>query len=120
MSRALRSYPTMPKSDVVISSNDVVEEEESVLVVEKNHNLLNQTPDYQQLDQSDSETAVSGNSSSDFPSSGIAHARTQTHTRSDPATPPVVYDGQSAAGKESWLEQTATAVIIQQHRSDEM
>ncbi|GAA6085019.1 cAMP responsive element binding protein 3-like 3 like [Tachysurus ichikawai] len=119
MSRALRSYPTMPKSEVFISSNEVIEEEEEMLRVDNNHILLNQTPDYQQLDQSDSETAVNTNSSSDFPSSAITHTHTQAHTRSDPAAPPVVYDGQSA-GKESWLEQTATTVIIQQHRSDEM
>ncbi|MCJ8735479.1 hypothetical protein PDJAM_G00247660 [Pangasius djambal] len=124
MSRALRSYPMMPKSDVFAGSNEAQEQEqELVLVVENNHILLNQTPDYQQVDQSDSETAVNSNSSSDFPSGGITHTRsqthTQTHTRSDPAAPPVVYDGQSA-GKESWMEQTATAVIIQQHRSDEM
>ncbi|KAB5567964.1 hypothetical protein PHYPO_G00238830 [Pangasianodon hypophthalmus] len=127
MSRALRSYPTMPKGDVFASSNEAPEqaeqEAELVLVVENNHILLNQTPDYQQVEQSDSETAVNSNSSSDFPSGAITHTRSQTHTqthaRSDPAAPPVVYDGQSA-GKESWLEQTATAVIIQQHRSDEM
>lgn len=120
MSRALRSYPTMPKSEVITSPNEVMEEgEELVLMVENNQILLNQTPDYQQLDQSDSETAVNSNSSSDFPSGTVTHPHTQTHARSDPAAPPVVYDGQSA-GKESWLEQTATAVIIQQHRSDEM
>ncbi|KAK2840553.1 hypothetical protein Q7C36_012132 [Tachysurus vachellii] len=117
MSRALRSYPTMPKGEVFISPNEVIEEES--LRVDKNHILLNQTPDYQQLDQSDSETAVNTNSSSDFPSGAITDTHTQAHTRSDPAAPPVVYDGQSA-GKESWLEQTATTVIIQQHRSDEM
>lgn len=120
MSRALRSYPTMPKSEAVISSNEVTEwEEDLVMMVENNNILLNQTPDYQQLDQSDSETAVNSNSSSDFPSGTNAHTHMQTHTRSDPVAPPVVYDGQSA-DKESWLEHPATAVIIQQHRSDEM
>ncbi|KAI5096933.1 cyclic AMP-responsive element-binding protein 3 [Silurus meridionalis] len=119
MSRALRSYPTMGKSDVFIGPKEVVEEDLEVLMVKNDHILLNQTPDYQQLDQSDSETAVNSNSSSDFPSSPITHPHTQTHTRSDPAAPPVVYDAQST-GKESWLEQTATAVIIQQHHSDEM
>ncbi|XP_058245833.1 cAMP responsive element binding protein 3-like 3 like [Hemibagrus wyckioides] len=120
MSRALRAFPAMPKTEAFISSNEVTEEEEEeVSRVDNNHVLLNQTPDYQRLDQSDSETAVNSNSSSDFPSGAITHAHTQTHTRSDPAAPPVVYDGQSV-GKESWLEQTATAVIIQQHRSDEM
>lgn len=111
----------MPKSEVFISANEVSEEEgeELVLTVESNNILLNQTPDYQQLDQSDSETAVNSNSSSDFPSPSHTRTQTQTHTRSDPAAPPVVYDGQSA-GRDSWLEQPATAVIIQQHRSDEM
>ncbi|KAM9474840.1 cAMP responsive element binding protein 3-like 3 like [Clarias gariepinus] len=120
MSRTLRSFPTMPKSDVVLGSSEVVEKEaEPAPMVENNQILLNQTPDYQQLDQSDSETAVNSNSSSDFPSNTIAHAQTQTHARSGSAAPPVVYDGQSA-GRESWREQPATAVIIQQHRSDEM
>lgn len=121
MSRGLQSFPKMAKSEVLISSNEVVVEKEVVLTVENNHVLLNQTPDYQQLDQADSETAVNSNSSSDFPSGAQTHAQThtQTHARSDPAAPPVVYNGQSV-GKESWLEQPATAVIIQQHRSDEM
>ncbi|XP_062855597.1 cAMP responsive element binding protein 3-like 3 like isoform X2 [Trichomycterus rosablanca] len=118
MSRALRSYPPLPKSEVIPSSNEVVEDE-NILVVENNQILLNQTPDYQQLDQSDSESAVSSNSSSDFPSGANKHAHPQAHSQSEPAAPPVVYDGPNTQ-KESWIEQTGSAVIIQQHRSDEM
>lgn len=113
MSRSLRSYPALPKSEPVASSHEVVEDESAAPVVESNQILLNQTPDYQQVQQSDSESAVSSNSSSD------THGHGQTHPETDTPPAAAVYEGPNTQ-KESWREPTGSTVIIQQHRTDEM
>lgn len=128
MSRALRSYPAILKEDAVSTPAKEVPEQELLLVgtVESNQVLLsgnqNHTPDYQRVEQSDSESGVNSNSSGDFPTPGQSDlksdgALSESHRNS--AASPVIYDSQSKT-KEPWIEQKPTSVIIQQHRSDEM
>lgn len=128
MSRALRSYPVMPSPEEIISSpKEAVEEDDLLAATVENSQILltggqNHTPDYQQVKQSDSESSINNNSSSDFPAvpqSDLQPAGALSEKHRDPAAPPVVYDGQSKA-KENWIGQKPTSVIIQQHRSDEM
>ncbi|XP_056319397.1 cAMP responsive element binding protein 3-like 3 like [Danio aesculapii] len=128
MSRALRSYPAIKKDNIISTSAKEVVEQDVLLVatVENNQALLsagqNHTPDYQRLEQSDSESGVNSNSSSDFPApaqSDLKVDATLSESHRNSGAPPVIYDGQSKS-KESWIEQKPTSVIIQQHRSDEM
>ncbi|XP_065103323.1 cAMP responsive element binding protein 3-like 3 like [Paramisgurnus dabryanus] len=126
MSRALRSYPAILKEDVSTHVKEVPDQDLLLVgTVDSNQVLLsgnqNHTPDYQRVEESDSESGVNSNSSSDFPAPG------QSDLKSDAAlseshrntASPVIYDGQSKT-KEPWMEQKPTSVIIQQHRSDEM
>ncbi|KAG9270593.1 cyclic AMP-responsive element-binding protein 3-like protein 4 [Astyanax mexicanus] len=128
MSRALRSYPLMSSNEEPVSTPKEAVEEEPLLVatVENSPILLtggqNHTPDYHKVEQSDSESGVNNNSSSDFPAapqSDLQPAGALSEAHRDSSAPPVVYDGQSKA-KENWIGQKPTSVIIQQHRSDEM
>ncbi|KAI7797694.1 cAMP responsive element binding protein 3-like 3 like [Triplophysa rosa] len=128
MSRALRSYPAILKEDVVSTPAKEGPDQELLLVgtVESNQVLLsgnqNHTPDYQRVEESDSESGVNSNSSADFPTPGQSDlksdgALSESHRNS--AASSVIYDSQSKT-KEPWIEQKPTSVIIQQHRSDEM
>uniref|UniRef100_A0A673G6D2 Cyclic AMP-responsive element-binding protein 3-like protein 4 n=1 Tax=Sinocyclocheilus rhinocerous TaxID=307959 RepID=A0A673G6D2_9TELE len=128
MSRALRSYPAILKDDIISTSAKEVPEQDVLLMatVENNQVLLsgaqNHTPDYQRVEQSDSESGVNSNSSADFPSpaqSDLKADASLSESHRNSAASPVIYDGQSKT-KESWMEQKPTTVIIQQHRSDEM
>ncbi|XP_072538698.1 cAMP responsive element binding protein 3-like 3 like isoform X2 [Salminus brasiliensis] len=125
--RALRSYPLMPKPEEISVPKESVEEELLLVATVENNQILltggqNHTPDYHQVEQSDSESGVNNNSSSDFPAapqSDLQPAGALSEGHKDSAVPPVVYDGQSKS-KENWIGQKPTSVIIQQHRSDEM
>lgn len=128
MSRALRSYPAIKKDNIISTSAKEVVDQDVLLVatMENNQAILsagqNHTPDYQRLEQPDSESGVNSNSSSDFPApaqSDLKADATLSESHRNSGAPPVIYDGQSKT-KESWMEQKPTSVIIQQHRSDEM
>lgn len=124
MSRALRSFPAILKEDY---AKEVPDQDVLLLPAIENNQVLqsggqNHTPDYQRVEQSDSESGVNSNSSADFPTAAQSDlkadgALSESHRNS--AASPVIYDGQSKT-KESWMEQKPTSVIIQQHRSDEM
>ncbi|XP_067088043.1 cAMP responsive element binding protein 3-like 3 like [Osmerus mordax] len=85
------------------------------------------TPDYQRVEQPDSETGVNGNNSADFPNpsgqSGQAEQSTG-HAPEGVGAGPREGAGrvvlEVAGGDERWLERKPTSVILQQHRSDEM
>ncbi|CAL8345058.1 unnamed protein product [Lota lota] len=139
MSRTLRSLP----AEVADTVSYVVEqdEEEQLLLVpaaevdnvkaifaggQKNH-----TPDYQRVEQSESETGVNSNSSADFPGKAQAADATAGGGAAGGGTgglPDGSIDGAVASAvaydvagsKESWMERNPTTVILQQHRSDEM
>ncbi|TRZ01379.1 hypothetical protein DNTS_033765 [Danionella cerebrum] len=128
MSRALRSYPAIIKEEVIANVPKEASDQDVLLVatVENTKAVLgagqNHTPDYQRVEQSDSESGVNSNSSADFPNASQSDltadsALSEAHRNS--GAPPVIYDGQSIA-KENWREHKPTSVIIQQHRSDEM
>lgn len=128
MSRALRSYPAILKNDIISTSAKEVPEQDVLLMatVENNQVLLsgaqNHTPDYQRVEQSDSESGANSNSSTDFPSpaqSDLKADASLSESHRNSAASPVIYDGQSKT-KEGWMEQKPTSVIIQQHLSDEM
>ncbi|KAK9970660.1 hypothetical protein ABG768_026586 [Culter alburnus] len=124
MSRSLRSFPAIMKEDY---AKEVPDQDVLLLPAIENNQVLqsggqNHTPDYQRVEQSDSESGVNSNSSADFPTAAQSDlkadgALSESHRNS--AASPVIYDGQSKT-KESWMEQKPTSVIIQQHRSDEM
>ncbi|KAM6965737.1 cAMP responsive element binding protein 3-like 3 like [Aplochiton taeniatus] len=136
MSRTLRSVPVADSPDAL---SYVEPEEERLLLVEtaevENHKAIfaggkNHTPDYQQVEQPDSESGVSSNSSSDFPppgqgadiKAGVAsgasgEAGLQDSIR-NPVAAGVAYEGPGPA--ENWMDRKPTSVILQQHRSDEM
>lgn len=128
MSRALRSYPAILKNDIISTSAKEVPEQDVLLMatVENNQVLLsgaqNHTPDYQRVEQSDSESGANSNSSADFPSpaqSDLKADASLSESHRNSAASPVIYDSQSKT-KEGWMEQKPTSVIIQQHLSDEM
>lgn len=83
----------------------------------------NHTPDYQRVEQPDSETGVNSNSSADFPSpaqaaemkQGPAGALQEVDAVGASA---VAYDVKGS--KDAWIDPNPPSVILQQHRSDEM
>ncbi|XP_029619393.1 cyclic AMP-responsive element-binding protein 3 isoform X2 [Salmo trutta] len=86
----------------------------------------NHTPDYQKVEQSESESGFNSNSSADFPSPGQAELKQgagpeagglQEGSR-DPVGTAVAYEVPGT--KENWIDRKTTSIIIQQHRSDEM
>lgn len=106
----------MPQADV-----------ENVKVIlaggQKNH-----TPDYQRVEQPDSETGVNSNSSADFPSPSQAAEMTpgsagglgvlQEGSIDAAVAAAVAYE--VPGSKDNWIDRNPPSVILQQHRSDEM
>ncbi|XP_030593885.1 cAMP responsive element binding protein 3-like 3 like [Archocentrus centrarchus] len=130
-SRNLRSLPA-ESTDAISFSQP---EEEKLLLVgqgevenvkaifaggQKNH-----TPDYQRVEQPDSETGVNSNSSADFPTlaqaaemkQGPAGALQEGSVDAVVASA-VAYDVKGS--KDTWIDRNPPSVILQQHRSDEM
>ncbi|KAM3610884.1 uncharacterized protein V6R79_010165 [Siganus canaliculatus] len=127
ISRTLRSLP--PESTDAIPYFEP-EEKELLLVpqaeVENVKAIFaggqnNHTPDYQMVEQPDSETGVNSNSSADFPSPAQAKemapgpAGALPEGSIDAAVPYEV-----TGSKDNWIDQNPPSVILQQHRSDEM
>lgn len=85
----------------------------------------NNTPDYQRVEQSDSESGVNSNSSSDYTGPGQAkemvpapNGASQEGSIDAKVAAPVAYD--MTGSKENWIDRNPPSVILQQHRSDEM
>ncbi|XP_068422997.1 cAMP responsive element binding protein 3-like 3 like [Clinocottus analis] len=136
ISRTLRSLP--PESTDAIYYLEP--EDEDVLLVPPAElenakaifaagGLKNHTPDYQRVEQSDSETGVSSNSSADFP--GPAQAAAEMTAGPPGGTGPSQEASVDAAvasavayevtgSKDNWIDRNPPSVILQQHRSDEM
>lgn len=131
MSRALRSLPrestdAVPylqpeEEDLLLGLHVEVENPKSIFAGGQN----NHTPDYQRVEQSDSETGVNSNSSSDFPSPSQAKEMSTGPVGAfqegsvDAAVASVVaYE--VTGSKENWIDQNPPSVIIRQHRFDEM
>ncbi|MED6277059.1 hypothetical protein CHARACLAT_009330 [Characodon lateralis] len=132
ISRTLRSVPsenTDPifyletEEDPLVLVSEVVENSKAIFSGgQKNH-----TPDYQRVEQADSETGVNSNSSADFPSPAQAAemkpgspggASPLKEGSIDPVAVAVAYD--VPGSKDNWIDRSPPSVILQQHRSDEM
>lgn len=130
-SRTLRSVPQESAEPV----SYVESEEEEILLVPRAEvenvkaifagGQKNNTPDYQRVEQSDSESGVNSNSSSDFPGPGQAkemvpgpNGASQEGSIDAKVAAPVAYD--MTGPKEDWIDRNPPSVILQQHRSDEM
>ncbi|XP_029017251.1 cAMP responsive element binding protein 3-like 3 like [Betta splendens] len=123
ISRTLRSLPQENLDALQYITEDLpqvdVDIKPTFTVSQKNH-----TPDFQTVEQPDSETGVNSNSSADFPGSSQAGEMKPgpaggvgalQDTSIDPA---VAYE--VTGSKEKWVDVNPPSVIIQQHRSDEM
>ncbi|XP_059193878.1 cAMP responsive element binding protein 3-like 3 like [Centropristis striata] len=130
ISRTLRSLPA--ESTDAISYLEP-EDEELLLVpqaeVENTKAIfaggqMNHTPDYQRVEQSDSETGVNSNSSADFPSPAQAAEMKQGPAAGVGALQEASIDAavvlEVTGSKENWIDRNPPSVILQQHRSDEM
>ncbi|XP_071339479.1 cAMP responsive element binding protein 3-like 3 like [Trachinotus anak] len=134
ISRTLRSLP--PESTDAISYLEP-EEEELLLMpqaeVENSKAIFaggqkNHTPDYQRVEQRDSETGVNSNSSADFsspaqaaemkpgPAGGVGAL--QEGPIDAVVASAVAYE--VSGSKDNWIDRNPPSVILQQHRSDEM
>ncbi|XP_034728283.1 cAMP responsive element binding protein 3-like 3 like [Etheostoma cragini] len=133
ISRTLRS---LPESTDAISYPEP-EDEELLLVPQADvenvkaifaGGLKNHTPYYQRVEQPDSETGVTSNSSADFPSPAQA-----AEMKAGPAggvgalqegsidvavAAAVAYEVKGS--NDNWIDRNPPSVILQQHRSDEM
>lgn len=134
MSRTLRSLP--------LESTDAIpylepEEEEFRLIpqaeVENVKAIFaggqkNHTPDYQRVEQPDSETGINSNSSADFPSPAQAAEMMPGPAGGVGALKEGSIDAAVASAvayevtgsKDNWIDRNPPSVILQQHRSDEM
>lgn len=133
ISRALRSvpdstnaisYPEPDEKDVLLVPQAEVENVKAIFAGgQKNH-----TPDYQRVEQPDSETGVNSNSSADFSSptqaaemtSGPASGVGALQEGSIDATVASAVAYEVTGSKDNWIDRNPPSVILQQHRSDEM
>ncbi|MBN3318378.1 CR3L3 protein, partial [Atractosteus spatula] len=130
LSRNIRSLPSMEmnKLEYGEGAKDINGEDVFLPSIEHIKTTLkpggqNHTPDYQKVDQAESESAVSSNSSSDFPSQGKTNLTPAAGQDNRQASAREVRDYQTtgpAVNKDDWMDRKSTSVIIQQHRSDEM
>ncbi|XP_026177449.1 cAMP responsive element binding protein 3-like 3 like [Mastacembelus armatus] len=124
LSRGLRSMP--PESTNSMSYNEPEDHDTYMLNQVENFGggQKNYTPDYQRLEQPDSETGVNSNSSADFPSPAQA-----ADMKPGPAvgvgslpegsiTAAIAYE--VSGSKDNRIDRNPPSVILQQHRSDEM
>ncbi|XP_040011328.1 cAMP responsive element binding protein 3-like 3 like isoform X2 [Xiphias gladius] len=134
ISRTLRSLPS--ESTDALSYLEP-EEEELLLVPQveaENVNAIfaggqkNHTPDYQRVEQPDSETGVNSNSSADFPGPaqaaemkpGPAGGVSALQEGSIDAVVASAVAYEVSGSKDNWIDRNPPSVILQQHRSDEM
>lgn len=131
ISRTIRSLP--PESTDALAYL-VPEEDDPLLVphteLENVKSIFaggqnNHTPDYQRVEQSDSETGVNSNSSSDFPSPSQAKEMStspvgilQEGSVNAAVASAVAYE--VTGSKENWIDRNPPTVILRQHRFDEM
>ncbi|KPP62522.1 cyclic AMP-responsive element-binding protein 3-like protein 3-like [Scleropages formosus] len=124
LSRTIRSIPVTESEDV---SSDVPFDDKLNLVSEAEaqkamfFSSQNHTPDYQKVEQSESESGVNSNSSSDFTTAAkpdLKPARSGAERHHDPSVPSIEY--QVMGSEENWIDQKPITVYIQKHHSDEI
>ncbi|XP_070821161.1 cAMP responsive element binding protein 3-like 3 like isoform X1 [Chaetodon trifascialis] len=130
ISRTLRSLP--PDSTDAIPYLDPEEEEFRLIPQAEVENVKaifaggqkNHTPDYQRVEQPDSETGINSNSSADFPSPTQAAEMIPGPAGGVGALKEGSIDAAVAyevtGSKDNWIDRNPPSVILQQHRSDEM
>ncbi|XP_054630920.1 cAMP responsive element binding protein 3-like 3 like [Dunckerocampus dactyliophorus] len=136
ISRTLRSLPS--ESTDAVSYLEVEDDEPDLHLPQaevENRDAIfaggkkNHTPDYQRVEQPDSETAVSGNSSADFPAAspqaaevtpGMGGGAAGLQEGSVDAVMVAAVTYEVPGSKENWIDRNPPSVILQQHRSDEM
>ncbi|XP_056888283.1 cAMP responsive element binding protein 3-like 3 like [Takifugu flavidus] len=127
ISRTLRSLPpestdALPylepeESDLLLVPHAEVENVGSIFTGGQN----NHTPDYQRVEQSDSETGVNSNSSADFPAPSQAKEMS-------PGPVGILQEGsvdgavayEVTGSKDNWIDRNPPSIILQKRRSDEM
>uniref|UniRef100_A0A3P9J8K7 Cyclic AMP-responsive element-binding protein 3-like protein 3 n=1 Tax=Oryzias latipes TaxID=8090 RepID=A0A3P9J8K7_ORYLA len=120
ISRSLRSVP--PEST---GPTPYLEDKEIVFVPQTvenaSPNQKNYTPDFQKVEQPDSETGVNSNSSADFPAPGQgAEIPTGGIGSLQEGSIDGVVPYEVPGSKDPWIDRSHPPVILQQHRSDEM
>nr|XP_046243699.1 cAMP responsive element binding protein 3-like 3 like [Scatophagus argus] len=124
ISRTLRSVPLESADAVSYLESD---EDEIVLVPQAKldnteaifaSGQKNHTPDYQRVEQPDSETGVNSNSSADFPSP--TQPKEMTPGPAGPLQEASAVAYEVTGSKDNWIDRNPPSVILQQHRSDEM
>ncbi|KAK5871035.1 hypothetical protein PBY51_003938 [Eleginops maclovinus] len=120
ISRTLRSLPAERDEELLLVPQAEVENVKAIFAGgQKNH-----TPDYQRVEQSDSETGFNSNSSADFPSPAQAAEMKPGPAGGVGALQEGSIDANVAyevtGSKDNWIERNPPSVILQQHRSDEM
>ncbi|XP_061585348.1 cAMP responsive element binding protein 3-like 3 like [Cololabis saira] len=131
--RTLRSVPSESTEAVSYSPP---EEEDLILVPQTVENTKaifaggqkNHTPDYERVEQPDSETGVNSNSSADFPSpaqgaemkSGSANSAGSLQEGSIDGVVASAVAYEVPGSKDNWIEPNPPSVILPQHRFDEM
>ncbi|XP_077600591.1 uncharacterized protein LOC144215494 [Stigmatopora nigra] len=130
ISRTLRSLPSESTDAIAYLEPEDNEPDLNLLPQAELENMdtifgdskKNHTPDYQRVDQSDSETAINGNSSTDFPAAPqtgeVTPSGLQESTQDSVVADTVSYE--VPASKAKWIDRNPPSVILQQHRSDEM
>ncbi|KAL4630076.1 cyclic AMP-responsive element-binding protein 3-like isoform X2 [Arapaima gigas] len=125
LSRSIRSIPVLESEDV--ASMEMPFETELLLVskAEAQKAMFSSSqkhiPDYQKVEQPDSESGVNSNSSSDFPTAAKHDLNPSSpvgERHRDPSVPTIDY--QVTGSEEKWTDQKQITVYIQKHRSDEM
>lgn len=114
VSRSLRSLK--PESTNFIPYSETIEDDLQAGILTTG--LKNHTPDYERVEQPDSETGVNSNSSADFSSPTQAAEMKPGLVGGVEALQegPVDVSG----SKDKWKDRNPSSVILQQHRSDEM
>lgn len=118
------SYPEAEDEELLLLPQADVENVKAIFAGgQKNH-----TPDYQRVEQPDSETGVNSNSSADFPSPAQAAEMKAGPTGGVGALQEGSIDVAVASAvayevtgsNDNWIDRNPPSVILQQHRSDEM
>lgn len=125
--RTLRSLPpestdALPylepeEKDLLLVPHAEVENVKSIFTGGQN----NHTPDYQRVEQSDSETGVNSNSSADFPAPSQAKEISPGPIgalKEGSVDGAVAYE--VAGSKDNWIDRNPPSIILQKRRADEM
>lgn len=110
-------YLEPEENDLLLVPHAEVENVKSIFTGGQN----NHTPDYQRVEQSDSETGVNSNSSADFPAPSQAKEMPPGPVgalQEGSVDGAVAYE--VTGSKDNWIDRNPPSIILQKRRSDEM